>query len=650
MARRLIASLSSAVSGTTQVVVVGAGNDTVAGRHLVLLTEWSGATSAAVSSIVDTRTNTWQSDVNRPQPSGGSIGNCAAVWSCKITTAIVAGDVITVTYSGGANTYHNILLYEYDNFAAASWRDTTATGQNAAASTSVASGAATTGGTDEIAVAAVGFGGATAGSTTLASGNGYTDLGVAYATGASVRALGAAEKATTVAGTDVAYSGTLSAAWENVCAVAVYKTTTTAAGGTLASAWTGAVTASGATVAVQCASAATARLKVATNAGLTTGVAFSSPATPDANGLAKLAVSGLAADTQYYYQVEVDSVLASSKPGLFKTAPAAGTQLSFSFLFGSCQLSGSNSTVFDTMRAHSGLYGTARQFCHLGDMHYDNDTTNTVAAFRVSWASVLGHSRVQQILREIPTPYVWSDHDSTGGNDHAGSGGGESQSAAQSTYREYVPHYPLGSDGQADAGLGVYQAWTIGRVRFVHTDLRSYRSADSATDNSSKTMMGADQKAWFKTELVRSEPVKVWISEVPWTGATTSGVDYWAGFNTERQELASYITANSARVVILSGDTHCLAADDGTNSAAGIPVCQAAPFSQTTSLKGEPYSQGSYPASLGGSANQFGWVDVTDSGSSITFAFTGYDSGEVARVTLTKTFDLATTDYWGVPA
>jgi len=646
MTRRLIASQSSATSGTTQTVTIGAGNDTVAGRTLVLLTEWSGGTSAALNSVVDSKSNTWQSDANRPQPSGGTIGNAVAIWSCRIGTAIVAGDTITITYSGSANTYHNILLYEYDNLASASWKDASAVGTNNTAVTSVASAAVTTGATNEIVVAAIGYGGTSANTATLTSGNSFTDLTSISAVGSSVRCLAAAENTVASASGDGTYSGTLSSAFENVCAVVAYKTTSSVTPGTLTSAWVGAVDATSAVVATKCAGASSIRLKVGTNSGITTGVVYSSSATPDSNGLAKLAITGLSANTQYYWAVEVDSVLDTARQGKVKTFPVAGVAASYSFLFGSCAVSGSNSTVFSTMRTHTGSYGAPLFFQHIGDIHYDNITSNLASDFRTSWDTVLSHSNVAQLLREVPTDYIWSDHDSVGGNNHAGSLGGVSQSGAQTAFRDYVPSYTLPAADNA----GVYHAYTVGRVRYIVTDLRSYRSDDSVTDNSSKSMMGSAQKLWFKRELARSEPVKVWVNEVPWVGATTAGEDNWSGFDTERQELVSYITASRLNVIILSGDTHCLAADDGTNSAGGIPVCQAAPFSQTTSLKGGPYSQGSYPASLGSSANQWGWMDVTDSGSTITFAFSGYDATPTAQITLTKTFTIRTREAWGIPA
>ena len=647
MTRRLVVEAANAVSGTTLVLTIGA-TEPVVGRHLVLCTGWSGSTSATVTSVVDSKSNTWQMDETRGSPSGAT-GAASSIWSCKITTGLVAGDTVTITFAGAANTYHLGRLLEYDNLATASWKDTSGDGITTPAGTAVASAAATTAATDEVVVAVAVWGGATAASSTVASTSPWADVGSPLtATGATQKALATAQLDTTAVGADAHYAGTLSASFEaSVCAVA-YKTTTSAGAGTLTSAWTGAVTESGATVAVQCASAATSRLKVATDSGLTANVAFSSSAVPDGNGLAKLTIAGLGADTQYYYQVEVDSVLASALPGKFRTAATPGTPTSFSMLFGSCQLSGSNHAVFGTMRTHSGLYGTARQFVHLGDAHYDNITANTPSLFRAATATVLSHSLVQQLLREVPTPYVWSDHDSAGGNDHDGTATG--MPAAQSVYRETVPHYTL-----PDAAA-IYQAWTVGRIRFALTDLRSEKDPRTDTDNSSKFMMSQAQEDWFLGQFDDPDvALVVWGCEMPWVGPAEANADYWAGYDTQRQRIASAIVASGTPCVIVSGDTHCLAADDGSNSPGGIPVFQAAPFSQNTSVKPSEadYSQGTYPheVDVGPDANQYGWLDVTDTGSSVTVAYTGYDSAEVARMVLSVEFaDAASEGYWGVLA
>src|SRR5439155_5641939 len=155
-----------------------------------------------------------------------------------------------------------------------------------------------------------------------------------------------------------------------------------------------------------------------------------------------------------------------------------------------------------------------------------------------------------------------------------------SHSAARAVYEEYVPHYPL-SAGNGDNPI--YQAFSVGRVRFILTDLRSERTPDTDKDTPQKTMMGAKQKAWFKQELLSANgkyPLIFWVSTVPWIGqagvyvypmeTNVDGLvepvkspraqeifnlpnrdpdrdDYWAGFAFERREIADFIKENKIK-------------------------------------------------------------------------------------------------------
>jgi phosphodiesterase/alkaline phosphatase D-like protein len=363
---------------------------------------------------------------------------------------------------------------------------------------------------------------------------------------------------------------------------------------------------------------------------------YTSAVAPDANGIAQLSITGLSSSTTYYYGIEVDGAIDAARNGTFKSYPAYGAA-SYSFAFASCTLSGSNHAVFDTLRNRNPLF-----FHHLGDLHYDNITTNDQTLYRAAWDTVLGRPRQAALYANVAWDYNWSDHDS-GDNDHDDTE--PSIIAAAALYREYMPGYSLpAADNQ-----GIYHTYVVGRVRYIVTDLRSYKDPSANADNASKTMMGAAQKAWFKARLLDPEPLKIWCCELPWVGATTSGSDFWAGYNTERQELASFVTLNKVNLMIIAGDQHCLAADDGTNSAGNIPVFHAAPLSQTTSEKGGPYSEGFYPNPTGASANQFGWMDVTDNGTTITLSFNGYDSAGAQHITMTKVVTPHTVEAWGVP-
>jgi alkaline phosphatase D len=228
---------------------------------------------------------------------------------------------------------------------------------------------------------------------------------------------------------------------------------------------------------------------------------------------------------------------------------------------------------------------------------------------------------------------MWDDHDYGPNNS---SGAAVVQDVAQRAYRAFVPHYPLANPSRGP----VQQAFTVGRVRFLLTDLRSARSRNDRPDTAEKTMMGEAQKAWFKQQLqaAAGEAVAiVWVSSVPWIANDADEVDRWSGFSTERAEIARYIDSLgiASRLVIASGDAHMAALDDGTHNrygaesnpeadggedpsgGLGSPVVQAAALDRIGSVKGGPYTHGPFPNRFslrGANDGQFVRMDVTDTG------------------------------------
>ncbi|MEO6010456.1 MAG: hypothetical protein ABIU38_20600, partial [Vicinamibacteraceae bacterium] len=102
----------------------------------------------------------------------------------------------------------------------------------------------------------------------------------------------------------------------------------------------------------------------------------------------------------------------------------------------------------------------------------------------------------------------------------------------------------------------------------------------------------------------------------------------WEPYARERAEIAGTISklGLTSRLIVLSGDAHMAAIDDGTNSnyvagtdpsTRGVVVMQAAPFSRFPRSKGGPYSHGRSTRN-----HQFGWVEVKDTGSAITVELT----------------------------
>lgn len=401
----------------------------------------------------------------------------------------------------------------------------------------------------------------------------------------------------------------------------------------------------------------TARLLVSKNSDLSEPKFFGPmTAVVDRGNMVEFRVKDLEPDTQYYYALEVTNFVTFDHLGAFKTFPPKDQPASFNFAFASCAKTGSENPVFNTIRNLRPLF-----FMNDGDFHYLNITSNALVKFRMAYDQVLISPAQARLYRSVPFIYVWDDHDFAGNNSDRRA---PSHFAARYVYEEYVPHY----DMPAGAGdVPIYQSFAVGRVKFILTDLRSERDQVKKPDGPDKSMLGSRQKTWFKNELLSAKgkyPLIFWVSTVPWIG--NSGVtyypinssvvgfihqtntwqfkqnpataedhrkvknddDFWGAFTYERREIANFIRDNKiSGLCILHGDSHMLAADDGSHSdyasggGARMPVLCAAPLDQTPSIKGGPYSQGVYKCHSGEGC--FGYVQVKDNGTNIDVHYSG---------------------------
>ncbi len=348
---------------------------------------------------------------------------------------------------------------------------------------------------------------------------------------------------------------------------------------------------------------------------------------PMASGnLQRYALTTLKPDTTYHYTfLDAAGSSIDDKPRSFRTFPEPGAPTSFRFAVASCAR-GTDSPVFSAATRQS-----ARFFLHTGDFHYFDITENRVETFRAAYDTHLSQPRLDAMLAGMPLIYQWDDHD-FGPNDS--NRNSPSREASLLNYRQLVPHYPLTAAGDDPLGP-VDQAFTVGRVRFILSDLRSQR------DPASRRMMSAAQDAWLRAELLAARdtghPLIFWMSSVPWNGAANNYNDRWQGYADHRAEIADFIKANglAGRVVILSGDAHLTAIDDGANSdfatdgGAPIPVFQAGPIFNKGSYKGGPYNHGaSYETPEGKMLTHFGLVDIHDDGTQIRVMFSGRDGSD----------------------
>lgn len=331
-------------------------------------------------------------------------------------------------------------------------------------------------------------------------------------------------------------------------------------------------------------------------------------------------LAGLKPDTAYTYRfVDEGGVPLDEEPRVFRTFPVSGKPASFRFAVSSCARA-VNSPAFSAIARQD-----PRFFLHTGDFHYSNIGKNKVEVFRKAYDVHLSSPNLRTLLAGVPMMYTWDDHD-YGPNDS--NKNSPSREASLRNFRELVPHYPLGVAGGDEAPVD--QVFTVGRVTFILSDLRSQR------DPGTLRMMNGAQKEWLKKQLLAARdagsPLIFWVSSVPWNGRATKA-DRWQGYPAHRAEIADFLKDNGLadRVVVLSGDAHMTAIDDGSHSdfatdkGAPVRVFQAGPLANVGSYKGGPYSHGARYKTQGKKdyLNQFGLVDVEDDGKQIRVRLSG---------------------------
>jgi alkaline phosphatase D len=194
-------------------------------------------------------------------------------------------------------------------------------------------------------------------------------------------------------------------------------------------------------------------------------------------------------------------------------------------------------------------------------------------------------------------------------------------------YKENFPTYPLANESR-----GIYHKFTYGNVDVFMLDTRAQRSPNqnslrrtavrwefsppaghSILGRENAPGTGQSQMQWFLTELQNSQATwKFVVSSVPFNNAQAAAIllgmilqdslislpgttervspifaamelaDKWCGFPDDVRAVLDHIRNNNIRnVIVLSGDQHTAAMDDGTN--AGLPEIMAGGLDITNS-------------------------------------------------------------------
>jgi alkaline phosphatase D len=312
----------------------------------------------------------------------------------------------------------------------------------------------------------------------------------------------------------------------------------------------------------------------------------------------KVRVSGLRPDTRYLYVFR--SVDRATEPGVFTTAPAADAAAPVRFVF-----SGDSDGTYAGLPQESrfdvlipALDEGAQFFVYFGDTIYADRAPNATTLDGYRGKYLLGRSfpALRRIFTFAPTYNMWDDHEVV--NDFAGTTADPAMFAAgRRAFQEYMP-----IDNFDDASV-MYRSVRWGKeLEMFILDERSYRSPSAAPactgasgnpdplpagaapdaaaqlaavravaqlppppdgcldaiNDPSRTLLGAEQKAWLKKQLTASDATwKVIINPVPVQALAFLPYDRWDGYAAERRELLEFIRDNGLKnVVFLTTDFH----------------------------------------------------------------------------------------------
>ena len=235
-------------------------------------------------------------------------------------------------------------------------------------------------------------------------------------------------------------------------------------------------------------------------------------------------------------------------------------------------------------------------YCNGAQTLYGETTVNVTASIAnaTNPANYLAHHRqvrlmpgLKDLMRHVPSYYMADDHEYPWDNarypDRASPDGTgltfwqtsplEAQPTATQqnlddawdASRAAITAYATGLPTNTDAGIdsdALYCRDTIGPVEWFLTDSCGYGSVPTAPDDSSKTHLGAAQKAWLIDRISASSATfKLWVTPKQfWQGGSNN--DTWAyasgafpGYQTELKEIL-FDLRNVTGLLAVGGDQH----------------------------------------------------------------------------------------------
>jgi alkaline phosphatase D len=259
----------------------------------------------------------------------------------------------------------------------------------------------------------------------------------------------------------------------------------------------------------------------------------------------------------------------------------------------------------------------------IGDFPYTDDgpIAQTVDEYRQRHALLRTFPAMRSVFEAMPVAAIYDDHEFRNNWDAMFVAAEPARyAAAMQVWDEFFPLRTAVGDIR-------YRSFRWGaNVEVFMLDCRRFRSADAASDDAAKTMLGATQKAWLYAALAASTATfKLIMTSVPLDYGL--GDDFWGSFSTEREEVLAQIAAmQTPGVLFLSGDQHYFAA---YTHSYGLREFQIGPLGRGLGTPG-PDGPGVLYRNV---QYNFGLIDV--SGDSLTMSGVGADGTVFYKETMT---------------
>lgn len=283
-------------------------------------------------------------------------------------------------------------------------------------------------------------------------------------------------------------------------------------------------------------------------------------------------LDGLQPGTVYYYEVEMAAVggakTRKGEVGHFRTAPRPNDWYKVKFTVVTGQDYACRDMIPEGYRAYRSMLKYAPDFLvQTGDnVYYDTEPplVTSLDLARHHWHRMYSMVTLQEFFRNTGGYWMKDDHDGFEDDDWPTR---KPSRVNPLTYQELTPVF----SEQVPVSPKPFRRFRWGKGLEVWLmEGRDFRSPNSDPDSPKKTLLGAEQKAWFKKTVLESDAkFRVMIMPEPIVGPDQPGRDYFqlpggngdnladASFGHESHEIRNWVKEHKLKNLIeICGDRH----------------------------------------------------------------------------------------------